>query len=169
MPGKTMILVVENDPNDATLLAVAIQRADLSAKVHFVQDAREAMSYLRADGPYAERAEFPLPALLLVDLGLGGMSGLELLKWVRSQATLSGVRVGVLSGSGDDQDRQKALSLGADFYCTKPGSFGELVAIAGRLIRESRVGSIPGHALAPGLRHAAERHPWNSAGEAGKG
>ena len=120
MGGNPTILVAEDDANDVTLLAVAFKKAGAPATVHFVHNGQEAIDYLQGRGPHGDRAHLPLPNLFVVALNLPGMSGFELLGWVRRQPFLQRMVVGVLSGSEYKPDMQKARALGASFYITKP-------------------------------------------------
>ena len=140
MGRNPTILVAEDDANDMTLLALAFKKAGAFATVHFVHNGLEATRYLQGKGPYQDRAQFPLPNLFVVDLKLPGMSGFELLAWVRGQPLLQQMVMGVLSGSEYDQDIQKARALGARFYLIKPQKPAELVVIARQLVEECASG-----------------------------
>jgi CheY-like chemotaxis protein len=130
------ILVAEDDSNDALLLSVAFKKAGVPGALRFVQDGCEAVEYLMGIGAYANRLHYPFPSLMLVDLQLPGMSGFELLEWIRSNGLLTRLRVGVLSGMEHEDDISKAARFGASFYLVKPHSFEDLVCIARRLLRE---------------------------------
>ena len=133
MTGQAMILVVQGNPDDASLLSLAFDETKRPTKVHFVPDGKQAINYLRGTHPYENRAQFPLPSLLLVDLRLHGMSAFELLDWVRLDPSLNRIGVGVLVELEHDPDIQKAHVFGADFHIIKPGSFREMVTMAERL------------------------------------
>ena len=137
MPGHPVILVVEDDSNDAILLA--LRPPGSAAILNFVQDGPEAVRYLQGNGLLG-KAQFPFPNMFLVDLRLPGMSGFELLDWVRRQPALNQMLVGVLSGLEHLPDIQEAYALGAKFYITKPSSNWELVEIARRLTEDCMVG-----------------------------
>lgn len=115
-----IVLLVEDDENDALLLQRAFHRARLTSLLRVVPDAEQAMAYL-------EREELP-PSLLLLDLNLPRTSGLELLEWLRSKsAPLKDLPVIVLTSSRDTDDIDKAYELGANSYMAKPnGNFDGL-------------------------------------------
>jgi CheY-like chemotaxis protein len=143
MGRNPTVLVAEDDPNDITFLTLAFKKAGPSVAVHFVQSGREAIQYLQGKRPYADRAHFPLPNLFVVDLKLPGMSGFELLDWVRRQPSLQRIVIGVLSGSDYESDIQQARALGATFYFTKPPAFPELVLVARQLLEKCAAGVPP--------------------------
>lgn len=115
-----IVLLVEDDTNDALLLQRAFHRAKLTSLLRVVPDAEQAMAYL-------EGAE-AVPALLLLDLNLPRTSGLELLEWLRQKpAPLKDLPVIVLTSSRDTDDIDKAYDLGANSYMAKPnGNFDGL-------------------------------------------
>ena len=142
MSANPIILVAEEDCNDVILLALAFKRAGSSATVHFVENGGEATDYLRGNGPYRNRAQFPFPNLFVVSLRLSGMSGLELLASVREQRFSQQVVVGVLSGIYYEPEVKKALALGAKFCIVKTHDFRELVEVARQLTEECAAGLI---------------------------
>jgi CheY-like chemotaxis protein len=128
-PVTSPILVVEDDENHAFFIRRAFQQAGLLNPVHFVQDGDQALAYLAGEGPYANRDEFPLPSLVLLDLKLPNTNGFEVLEWVRAHPTLSGLRIIVLTTSGATSDINRAYRLGANSFLTKPMNFTELVQL----------------------------------------
>lgn len=111
-----------------------IRRAFVKSRVlnpmHVARSAEEAMAYLSGEGRFRSRAEFPLPALVLLDLKLPGMSGFELLKWIRQQPGLSLLRVVVLTSSDSMRDVNQAYQLGANSFLVKPVDFERFVEIS---------------------------------------
>src|SRR5205085_11582344 len=91
---------------------------------------RAAIEYLEGAGQYADRARYPLPSLVLLDLNLPGTSGLEVLKWIRITPTVSTVAVIVLSSSNQDADIHRAYLQGANGYLVKPGNIDGMVTMA---------------------------------------
>src|SRR5690348_5236246 len=110
-PVTSPILVVEDDENHAFFIRRAFHQAGLLNPVHFVQDGDQALAYLAGEGPYANRDEFPLPSLVLLDLKLPNTNGFEVLEWVRAHPTLSGLRIIVLTTSGATSDINRAYRL----------------------------------------------------------
>ncbi len=129
------VLLVEDDSNDAVLLQRAFRRAAVNCTVHVVADGDEAIQYLLAKDPYVDRAKFPFPSLMLLDLKLPRKPGLEVLAWLRNQpAQLSELPVIVLTSSRQTADIDQAYSLGAHSYMAKPeGSFEGLAEMVKNL------------------------------------
>ena len=124
------ILVAEDDPNDALLLKLAFGQAGVNAWPHFVGDGKEAIDYLRGEPPFNDRVRHPWPDLLVLDLKMPRTSGFEVLEWLRQCPDLKPLGVLVLSGSHCQADIDRAYALGANFYCTKPLDFKQLVSVA---------------------------------------
>ena len=127
MPNHSVILLVEDNPSDMELVQRAVKEARLSNPLKTVTDAVAAMDYLLGSGIYADRILYPLPFLVLLDLRLPTMSGLELLEWIRKQPGLEELLVVVLTASSADPDIGRAYALGAKSYLMKPDNFEQLV------------------------------------------
>ena len=117
------ILLVEDEPTDARLLIRAFTRAGVLNPVKHLFRGDEALAYLEGIQPYADRREHPLPILIILDLKLPGMSGLELMRWIRLQRELRRIPVLVLTGQKDDKFIEAAYDAGANSYLLK--SFAE--------------------------------------------
>jgi CheY-like chemotaxis protein len=129
------ILHVEDDANDVLLLERAFRRAQVSGTLKAVNDGDVALAYLRGEDTFAQRSEYPLPALVLLDLKLPRKSGLEVLAWIREQPSLRRVPVVILSSSKQTADINRAYELGANSYLVKPVGFDALVELARSLHR----------------------------------
>lgn len=115
------ILLVEDDPDDQILIRRAFTKAHLSNPLALVKDGDEAVAYLAGTGGYADRQTHPLPVLILLDLKLPRRSGLEVLRWLRSQAgALGRTPVAVLTSSRQGEDVDRAYDFGANSYLVKP-------------------------------------------------
>jgi len=124
------ILVVEDDDADVLLLRRAFTRASLRESVHFVRSAEKAMDYLEGTAPFEDRAKYPFPNLVLVDLNMPGIDGFQLLRWLRTQFFGHGrPKIAVLTGSCRHQDFEHGHELGADFCLNKTTDLNELVAV----------------------------------------
>src|SRR5690242_9739823 len=99
-----VILLAEDSETDVLLTRRAFAKANLLNPLHVVSDGEEAIAYLAGEGRYANRAEYPLPELLLLDLKMPKKNGLEVLQWVRDQPGLRGLRIVVLTTSDLAQD-----------------------------------------------------------------
>lgn len=132
---NAVILVVEDDENDIRLIQTAFARGQLANPVHFVRTGELAVAYLAGKGQYANRAEHPLPVLVLLDLNLPGMDGFEVLSWIRRQEGLRGLPVLVLTCSNLIRDVNRAYALGANSFFTKDIDFQKSAELA-KLLRE---------------------------------
>ena len=129
MLTKPRVLIVESDADDLFLIKRVFARWSPLCKVFSVATAEGAIDYLTGEPPYADRREYPLPTLLLMDLKMHGMGGFELLEWLKARPDLNAIAIVVLTGSGMPADLQKALEFGADDYYVKPQDHSELEKI----------------------------------------
>jgi DNA-binding response OmpR family regulator len=121
------ILLADNNPDDVLLLEYAFRQAGLEAQIRVVQDGRSAIDYLNGEGNYQDRNRHPFPSLLLMDLRLPRIDGLEVLGWVRAQRKLDGLTVVMFSGPSSEHEFEHAYRLGANSCLVKPLSFRDLV------------------------------------------
>jgi len=121
------ILLVEDSPDDALLIQRAFRKANLANPVELVRDGEEAVAYLSGKAPYDDRARFPLPVFMLLDLKLPRRSGLEVLAWVRQESVVKRLPVVVLTSSRESVDVNRAYDLGVNSYLTKPVGFEALL------------------------------------------
>jgi CheY-like chemotaxis protein len=127
------VLYVEDEENDVVLLRHAWKRAGLSNPLEIVQDGEEALDYLGGRGRYADREKYPMPCLVLLDLKLPKVPGLEVLKWIREQPSFHTLQVVVLSSSNHPADIHNAHALRANAFLTKPPNTQGLEEMAGDL------------------------------------
>jgi CheY-like chemotaxis protein len=121
------ILIVEDEENDAMLLKLAFKKNNILNPLHWVRDGLEAIAYLNGEGVYANHDLYPFPEVLIVDLKMPRMSGLELLRWIRDHTAYKVIPTIIMSSSRQDSDIEKAYELGANTYMIKPSSFDELI------------------------------------------
>lgn len=114
------LLLVEDDENDVFLMERAMAKANLSSPIHVAVNGQEAIDYLSGIGNYGDRSTYPLPHCIFLDLKLPFINGFEVLEWMRSQPSLQGINVIVLTSSPEERDRQRATELGAKAYLVKP-------------------------------------------------
>lgn len=124
---RPVILLVDDNPHDVVLIRLAFRRVGIIDTIQLVKDGAEAMRYINGEGAYADRHQFPIPTLVLLDLKMPQTSGFDVLQWIREQPELANVIVVVMSGSRNDQDIERAYALGANSYLTKPTRFEEMV------------------------------------------
>ncbi len=128
MTTAPAVLVAEDNEDDLFFSRRMLAKAGLDAVRH-VADGGQAIDYLAGRGPYADRARFPLPDLLLLDLKMPVHTGHEVLDWLRLQPALHAVRVYVLTSSDEPGDRRRAKDAGARGYIVKPLQSEHVAAI----------------------------------------
>lgn len=128
MSSKFVILVAEDDENDAFILQRAFNKAGISDPVQIVRDGQQAMDYLSGANQYADRSTYPMPGLAIFDIKMPRKDGFEALQWTRRQHNLDQLPVMMLSSSGELCDIEKAYKLGANAYMVKRPQINELCA-----------------------------------------
>jgi len=130
------VLLADDDSNDIFFLRRAFQKAGYENTVLDVPDGEKAIEYLRGENHFSDRARFPIPTLLMLDLKMPKINGFEVLEWLRTRNDLRELKVVVLSSSGLATDQQKARELGAHEYRVKPTDLEDMVnmikEVAGR-------------------------------------
>lgn len=119
-PTTHTLLLIEDNEDDVFLMHRALRAANVHWPVQLVQDGEEAMDYLKGVDKFAAREQFPLPTVVLLDLKLPFIPGLEVLAWVRENPALKDLPVIVLTSSPEDRDREQAAELNAIGYHLKP-------------------------------------------------
>ncbi len=127
------ILLVEDNPDDVSLTLRAFRKNHILNEVIVARDGVEALDYLFGAGVHAGRDTAIEPGLILLDLKLPKMDGLEVLRRLRADARTRLVRVVVLTSSKEEQDVASCYELGATSYIRKPVDFEEFVKVAGHL------------------------------------
>jgi CheY-like chemotaxis protein len=120
-----IVLVAEDREDDVLMLKRAFKQLGFGIPVQYVSNGDETIAYLAGSGRFANRDEYPLPDLLLLDLKMPRRSGFEVLQWIQKQPTLSKLRVVVLTTSSDIYEVNRAYQLGAASFLTKPLHFNE--------------------------------------------
>lgn len=121
--GKKTILLVEDNPDDRDLTVRALKRHNLGEDLVLARDGAEALDYLFGQGDYADRDTGDCPQVVLLDLKLPKISGLEVLQRMRADARTRLLPVVILTTSNEDQDRLQGYGLGANSYVRKPVDF----------------------------------------------
>ena len=132
---KPVILLVEDNEDDAAMIRRALKRASIDLPLQVVSNGREGIAYLSGTGKYAD-PEFRIPALVLLDLHLPVVDGFGVLRWLRNQPHLDYIRVVVLTDSLDGSEAQKAYDLGANSFLTKPADFADTARLMLLLIAQ---------------------------------
>ena len=119
------ILLVEDDENDIFFMQRAMKNAGVPNPIQIASDGQQAIDYFQGTGKFADREEFPLPYLVLLDLKLPRVMGLDVLKWIRQQPEVAAIVI-ILSSSKEEADVATAYRLGANGYLVKPAEASQL-------------------------------------------
>jgi two-component system response regulator len=135
MPSNQLILLVEDNPDDVDLTMRALKKNRIATEVVVVRHGAEALDFLYGEGAYSGRNAEILPDLVLLDLKLPKVDGLEVLRRIRSDARTRLVPVVVLTLSNEEQDILEAYRLGVNSYVRKPVDFDRFNALLQHLGR----------------------------------
>lgn len=134
MSGEPLaILLVEDNPDHAELVMRNLDDLKVANKIVHVEDGEAALDYLHGRGEYADRKRFPLPHLMLLDLRLPKVDGLQVLKEVKCSDTLRALPVVILTTSAAERDLAMAYEYHANSYLIKPVDFNEFNSLLGDL------------------------------------
>lgn len=117
------ILLVEDNPTDAELAIRALKKANLANNLAWVKDGAEALDFLFATGDYAERKPEPNPKVILLDLRLPKIDGMEVLHRIKQDPRTHAIPVVVLTSSKEDRDVAESYQLGVNSFISKPVEF----------------------------------------------
>lgn len=126
---KSPILLVEDNSDDVFLLQQAGRKAGIDHPMQVAEHGRRAIEYLSGDGDFSNREKYPLPALVLLDLQLPYVTGLEVLRWIRERSEHRTLLVVVLTSSNQLSDVDAAYKLGANSFLVKPGRLDGLQSL----------------------------------------
>jgi two-component system response regulator len=133
MDRKPPILLVEDNPDDEALTLRAFGKNHISNEVVVARDGVEALDYLFGTGSHAGQAPSPMPALILLDLKLPRIDGLEVLRRIRADARTALLPVVILTTSKEQQDVTDGYTFGANSYIRKPVDFEKFIQAVGQL------------------------------------
>ena len=122
-PGIVDILLVEDNPHDAELAIRALKKQNLANPIHVVADGVEALDFLFCRGDYAHRSPSAFPKVILLDLKLPKMDGMEVLKTIKKNERTRTIPVVIVTSSREDPDIQESYAWGANSYVVKPVDF----------------------------------------------
>src|SRR6185436_891725 len=128
------ILLVEDSPDDVFFMKRALSRASIAVAVQVAEDGEAAIAYLKGEGAFGNRSEFPLPRLVLLDLRMPRLPGLEVLKWLREKEQFDCTPVIVFTSSREESDMRKAYALGANSFLVKSADSAQLAAMVNTLV-----------------------------------
>ncbi len=120
---EKMILLVEDNPNDEELTLRALRKANIANEVAIARDGQEAIDFLFGTGKYAGREPPAMPAVVLLDLKLPKLDGIDVLQRIRADPRTKLIPVVVLTSSSEDEDMVRSYQSGANSYVRKPIEF----------------------------------------------
>jgi CheY-like chemotaxis protein len=129
-PPLPVVLLIEDTEDDVFLMRRALRAGNVNVALQVVNDGQEAMDYIAGTERFADRALFPLPVLVLLDLKLPYIHGFQVLEALRSHPVLNQTPVFVLTSSPEERDRERAEALGAKSYHVKPPTPQLIEAVA---------------------------------------
>ncbi|WP_135078718.1 response regulator [Terasakiella sp. SH-1] len=129
----TDVLLVEDNPDDAELAMHAFKRNETDEALVIVEDGQEALDYLFAKGAYQDLTPEDLPKLVLMDLNLPKVGGLDVLRQMRASETTSHIPVVLLTTSDEEQDIRTGYQLGANSFVRKPVDFSQFVKVMSKV------------------------------------
>jgi CheY-like chemotaxis protein len=131
--NKVEILLVEDNPTDVELTLRTLKKHNLANNVHVVTDGAEALDYIFATGSYKDRKIDKKPRVVLLDLKLPKVDGLEVLRKVKSDERTKDIPVVVLTSSKEEQDKIESYRLGVNSYIVKPVDFNQFAEVVSKL------------------------------------
>jgi CheY-like chemotaxis protein len=129
MNDRQTILLVDDSEDDLFFMRTAFKRAEFTNPLQEVHNGEEALAYLKGEGAYSDRNEFPTPAVMLLDLNMPQKNGFDVLEWVRTQPGFKRMLVIVLTASMRMEDVERAFDLGATSFLVKPNNLDALAAM----------------------------------------
>ena len=127
LPEGTLVVLVEDNPDDRFLFERAWRGAGIKNPLRMLEDGQKALDYLFGTGEFADRAQHPLPGLILLDIKMPGLSGLDVLERLRGDGTFRSLPVAIMTASRSPDDIAEAYRLGTNAFFIKPSSVQELI------------------------------------------
>lgn len=131
--SEVEIVIVEDNPNDAELVARVFKKNGLAGKFTLLKDGVEALDFLFAQGIFADKSVPGIPKVILLDLKLPKIDGIEVLRRLKSNERTSAIPIVILTSSTEQRDLKAAYELGVNSYVTKPIEFAKFAEIVGEL------------------------------------
>ena len=135
MADEIDVLLVEDNPDDAEFTLRALRKANVALRVALAEDGVKALEFVFGTGSHAQRAGAALPRVVLLDLKLPKIDGLEVLRRIKSDTRTRALPIVVLTSSRERRDIQACYLGGANSYIVKPVEYAELIAKLGDLVR----------------------------------
>lgn len=131
--GEVEILLAEDSPRDAEMTLRSLKKHNLANRVHWVKDGAEALDYLFCEGAYGGRDPARLPRLVLLDIKMPKVDGIEVLRRLKEDARTRAIPVVVMTSSDEEQDVLESYRLGVNSYIVKPVEFGAFAEVVARI------------------------------------
>ena len=133
VPTDVEILLVEDNPNDVELTLRALRKQQVSDRVYVVKDGAEALDFLFGSGLYQDRKVESRPKVILLDLKLPKVDGIEVLRRVKADVRTKNIPVVMLTSSQEERDVSESYALGVNSYIVKPVDFNHFVRAVSEL------------------------------------
>jgi two-component system response regulator len=127
------ILLAEDNPEDAEMTMRALRRNNLANQLHWVKDGAEALDYLFCKGAHAGRAASRPPKLVLLDIKMPKVDGIEVLRRLKADAATRGIPVVVMTSSNEERDVMESYRLGVNSYIVKPVQFDAFIETVAKI------------------------------------
>ena len=131
--ASKVVLVVEDNPDDISLVQAGARNAECPFNFRFVEDGDQALSYLEGAGCYADRCAYPLPDLVVLDLNMPRRDGFEVLKWIRTRFDFESLQVIVWTGWDRPETPDRARRAGANLFLRKPDEASGWITFIGMI------------------------------------
>jgi CheY-like chemotaxis protein len=131
--GEVEIVMVEDNPNDAELITRALRKHNLANRIVHLKDGAEALEFLLPPGDQVHQFDSGVPRVVLLDIKLPKIDGIEVLRMMKSDARTRDIPVVILTSSNEDRDIKEAYRLGVNSFVTKPIKFEEFAAVVAKL------------------------------------
>ena len=139
------ILLAEDNEDDIIIIERVWKKNSINNQLCVVRDGEECLEYLRHQGEYSDLKKYPDPGLLLLDLNMPKMGGLETLKEIRNDPVLSRLPVVIMTTSRSDEDRLQSFDLKVNAYVVKPVGFENLIEVVKRIHQFWEIVELPLH------------------------
>ena len=126
-PSAVELLLVEDNPQDLELALRALRKANLSNRIHVARDGAEALEFIFCEGPHAARRITDCPKVILLDLKLPKVDGLDVLKRIKGDPRTKAIPIVVLTSSKEQSDVIESYQLGVNSYIVKPVNFEQFI------------------------------------------
>jgi two-component system response regulator len=131
--GRVEILLVEDSPKDAEMTRRALRKFNFGERLRWVKDGEEALDFIFCRGAFSERDAARPPKLILLDLKMPKVNGIEVLRQVKDDGRMRSIPVVVMTSSNEEHDVMESYRLGANSYIVKPVEFGAFADVVEKI------------------------------------